>query len=190
MLRSFAWVLAVGPILAVGGCSDPVPTAVAVGLNLTLSQTGTCPIMPGFSANIGNPPPDSTNAAVGPGKRVYSGEGGLKASCGVSGGGTFKVNGSIQSPASHITFNVDGSVTNPTGQGTISLATPALEAAVSSPPTSPCTLTLVQTTSGPAVEPGRVWSRFDCPTLTGAAGGNPNLICAATGEFFFENCSK
>lgn len=188
MLRSFIWVFAVGPILALAGCSDPVPASVAVGLRLTLSQTGTCPIMPGFSTNVGNPPPDSTDASVGPGKRVYSGEGGITASCKVrdAGAGSFGVSGSMQAPSSHITFNVEGNLAGGTGTAAISLATPALETSVSSPPSMPCTLTVVQTSNGPAVQAGQVWSRFNCQTLV----GNPNPICAASGEFIFENCAK
>jgi hypothetical protein len=188
MLRSFVWVFALGPILATAGCSDPVPASVAVGLRLNLSQTGTCPVMPGVSTNIGNPPPDSTNGAIGAGKRVYSGEGGLNASCRVhdAGGGNFTVSASMQAPGSHSSFNVDGSLMGTTGKAAVSLSTPAIGASVASPPDTPCSLTVIATSNGPEVHPGAIWASFVCTKLS----GTPNPICAATGEFVLENCGK
>jgi hypothetical protein len=188
MLRSFVWVFAVGPIIATAGCSDPVPVSAAVGLRVSVSNTPSCPLNTTIPPpSIGNPPPDSTSSS-GAGKRVYSGEGGLTASCRVRdvGGGSFTVSGSMQAPGSYASFNVDGSVAGAAGPAAISLYTSLIGTTVTSPTDRPCTLSVVSTSNGPEVHPGSVWARFDCPTLVGA----PNPICTASGEFVLENCEK
>jgi hypothetical protein len=159
-----------------------------VGLRVSVSNTPSCPLNTTIPPpTIGNPPPDSTSSA-GAGKRVYSGEGGLTASCTVrdEGGGNFYVTGSMQSPGTYASFNVDGRVTTTTGTATISLYTSLIGSTVTSPPDKPCTLTVVATSNGPEVHPGSIWARFDCPSLN----GSPNPICTASGEFVLENCKK
>ena len=184
MARPFFCLLAVGCTLASAGCSDPMPASAAVGLRLNLVSEMTCPLMGDVpSPNIGNPPPDSV--AGTPGKRVYSGEGKLKASCSVrdNGGGNFGVTGNISGTTG---FSVDGTIMGPSGQAKIAIAATALPDPVQSPTGESCSLTPVTSTRGLEVRPGEIWAQFFCSRLTAP----PNYDCTVSGEFIFENCSK
>lgn len=183
MARTFFWLLAVGCTLASAGCSDPVPSSAAVGLRLVLVNAMTCPLIGNVpSPNIGKPPP---NGAGDPGKRVYSGEGGLRATCSVhdNGGGSFGILGSVSGPSG---FTIDATISGPSGMARIGIAADALPEPVRSPADQPCTVTPVTTTRGLEVRNGEIWATFHCPSLTAP----PTYNCTVSGEFVFENCSK
>lgn len=189
MQRRFDWVIALGPILGVLSCSDPVPASSAVGLNLSLTQKTSCPIMTGVPDDIGNPPPDSTTGA-GMGKRIFDGEGGVSVSCAVkaSGNGEYSLDASIRSssPRVSLSFSSGSIQSNGTGTVLVGLTAQALSGTgVSSPPSSPCTLNVIEPAAD-HVKPGAIWFRFNCPTLTEP----PVTNCNAAGEVVLENCKK
>jgi hypothetical protein len=169
-------------MLGAFGCSDPVPAAAAVGLRLTISNSGSCPTTVADD-DIGNPPPDSTGA--GSGTRVYDGEAGVQANCSVSGSGPFTVSGQIASDPKGLSFVVSGANVSADGTGTANIAissrsSPGSVATIA----TPCTLTVVKTSTGLQVKPGAIWATFVCPKLEDP----PGTSCFAFGEFVLENC--
>ena len=185
MQRCFDWVIALGPILGVLGCSDPVPASSAVGLSLSLSQTASCPIIPAVADDIGNPPPSSSSM----GTRVYDGDGGVSVGCTVKAGGngTYFVQASVSSSDPRVSINIqNGSIqANGSGSALIGLSAHALPADVLSPTTTPCSLTVIEPIAD-HVKAGAIWMRFNCPTLSSA----PTYNCTASGEIVLENCKK
>jgi hypothetical protein len=181
MRRSFDWVLAVAPMLfAAAGCSDPVPNAAAVGLNLSVGSDVSCPTQNTYADDIGNPVPDMNTS----GSPAYSGDAGLSVQCRVvgSGSGPYLVSGSVTSSSPRVTFNVSAPNIGTDGKGDaqIGLSTLAIGTSVESPVSTPCRIRVL------AIQPGAVWAHFDCTTLTGA----PTPVCRASGEFTLQNCSK
>jgi hypothetical protein len=187
MQRCFDWVIALGPILGVLGCSDPVPASSAVGLSLSLSQTASCPILPSVPDDLGNPPPNSSIPDMG--RRVYDGDGGLQVNCTVkaTGNGTFFVQASVSSSDPRVAVNIQSGSIEADGTGTavIGLTARALPSDVLSPTTTPCSLNVIGPTAD-HVKAGAVWMRFNCPTLTSP----PTYNCNASGEIVLENCKK
>jgi hypothetical protein len=185
MQRSFDWVIALGPILGVLGCSDPVPASAAVGLSLSLSQTASCPILAAVPDDIGNPPPGSS----GMGTRVYDGDGGVRVGCSVKSGGngTYFLDASVSSSNPRVSINISSGSIQANGMGTalIGMTAHALPADVLSPATTPCSLTVVEPIAD-HVKGGAIWMRFNCPTLSAA----PTYNCTASGEIVLENCKK
>lgn len=189
MQRRFDWVIALGPILGVLSCSDPVPASSAVGLNLSLTQKTSCPIQVGIPDDIGSPPPDSTSGA-GMGKRVFDGEGGVQVGCTVkaAGNGAYTLDASIRSssPRVSLTFSSGNVQSDGTGTALVGLTAQALTGVgVNSPPASPCTINVVAPAAD-HVKPGAIWFRFNCATLTDP----PVTNCNAAGEVVLENCKK
>ncbi|MFZ5889846.1 MAG: hypothetical protein ACOY0T_02170 [Myxococcota bacterium] len=186
MQRRFDWVFALGALAGIG-CSGPVPTAAAVGLQINVSATGACGVVGAQPPDdVGNPPPDHSKGISG--KRVYDGEGGVSASCSVKGAGPWQISTRIASNNPRVTFLIDNGVINTDGSGTgsISLSTQAIANSVSSPPGSPCTLTAIESGDGITVKPGAVWATFSCPNLYAP----PSQTCFVNGEFVLENCDK
>jgi hypothetical protein len=188
MQRRFDRVIALGPILGVLGCSDPVPNSNSVGLTLNLSQTGSCPITPGVADDIGDPPPDSTRGSVG--KRVFDGEGSVSVRCMVkaAGSGAFSITAAVSSESPAVSISIQNGTMEANGMGTarMGVSATALPAHVSSPADSTCSLDAVPDGDGFNVKPGAVWMRFNCPALVSA----PAYSCRIGGEIVLENCSK
>lgn len=189
MQRRFDWVIALGPILGVLGCSDPVPNSYAVGLTLNLNQTASCPILPGVPDDIGSPPPDSSSS-LGVGKRVFDGEGGVRVSCAVkaAGSGAFSLSASVSSDSPQVSLSIESGTVQANGMGTalMGVSATALPAHVSSPPGTTCSLNAVAAGDGFNVKPGAIWTRFTCTSLASP----PAYSCRVTGEIVLENCAK
>ncbi len=183
MLRSLDRVFAVGPMmLAAAGCSDPVPSSAAAGLNLNVGVAASCPMMSGFPDDLGNPPPTMTSS----GAPVFNGEAGVSVSCTLrdTGGGSYAVSASITSRDPRVAFGLnDGTINIADGKGTgaVSINSTSLESTIDSKDT-PCTLSVI------AIQADKqaLWAHFDCSRLS----GNPSPICQAHGEFVLQNCSK
>jgi len=185
MLRRFESAFRLGATLcAVVGCSDPVPTAVGAALTVNMGETASCPLH-GSPPPLGKPPPDSAHNIAG--GVIYDGEASLSAGCSViQDGDGFKIGGNMSSKNPLFTFNVSNLRVDAAGKGTgdISISGPSIGTTVTS--TQKCTIQVVQTGTTLKIQAGAVWARYVCNTLA----DGPSPICAADGEFVFENCSK
>jgi len=181
MLRRFTDTFVLGALLgALAGCSDPVPAAVGVAIELNVPESGGCALQ-GPTPQLGD---------LKSNRRAYDGDKGLSASCRVSnngGGFTFQANVRASMPA--LTFNLTNGTLDANGKGTalLSLFATAIGSPVVSPASQPCTITVVNRDNKLAVQETAIWARYDCPTLN----GNPTPICPdVSGQFYLENCGK
>ncbi|HET9957542.1 MAG TPA: hypothetical protein VFQ61_23745 [Polyangiaceae bacterium] len=191
MHRCYACALPLILGLAALSCSDPVPASAAVGLTLKMQPSASCPYDSNLVDDIGqiggDGKPQSPNSLAGtPGKRVYSGESGLDASCSITGGGPFSISGGGSMSDPRISFNIEGTM-NANGQGTATMtfASNSIGEGVTSDPGA-CTLTAVQTSDGVQIHPGAMWAQFNCPSVKNV----PTINCMAFGELILENCKK
>lgn len=185
MLRRLDWVIALGALFGIG-CSGPAETSAGAGLNLSISATtASCGAGAAQLDDVGNPPPDHTKGT--PGKVVFDGENGMKASCSVKGTGPWTITGSMNSNSPRVGFIVNSATINADGTGTgdITLSTAALDSVLNTPPGKPCKIEAVKNGDTPQVRPGAVWATFSCPDLFAP----PSSTCFASGEFVFDHCS-
>lgn len=149
-------------------CGPPAEGALIVNV----SAGPSCPST-GHVASIGSPPPTASET----GGLVVEGVDGSVA-CSVKGSGTFAINATISTQA--VSFSVTGGTLDAGGTGTGQIA---FEDQMIDPVSSDCTLAVNE--GSLAVEPGRVWAKFDCPALSDGTSE-----CAASGYFVFENCEE
>lgn len=175
MLRRYAWMLTLSAVPAISACSDPVPPSAAAGLNLNI---GRCAPLSN-TLTVGNPHPDRFRSDGPAGNPVYSGEGGTRVQCRISGDGTYSVFGDIR--GQRFGFRVEGSIAaNGMGMASVELSTTGI-GTVSS---SGCSLNVITTDRGPQITSGAVWAQVFCSDLT----AQPSTSCSAQGEFLFERC--
>jgi hypothetical protein len=157
-------------------------------LTVNVGQAASCPITPGLADDIGNPPPDADKGSLG--VRIYDGEGGVSVDCSVkaTGNGSYSISASVSSTNPRVAMSLQSATVGANGSGTalIGLSTIALGVNVTSPPETPCTLTVVQLGDELRVKPGAIWTRWSCPRLASV----PSPICMGSGEILLENCSK
>lgn len=191
------WSILAVPLLAVLGCSDPVPPPAQGALTLYVDQPVThvdgraCPA-PGITYQIAATDsktkmlaaPSSTT----PGESLISGEKGTNISCSVKKSSNgFAFSGSIHgnsSPAGSIVDltmqggTVDG--TSLTGTVNVSIYTPDLSSQFVS--SMPCSVTVLQN----QIKGGSMWANFSCPTVTADPSGACGIGSFST--IVFENC--
>jgi hypothetical protein len=173
------------------GCSDPAapPPQASAYANIKSAQSANTP--PGKACSVGahnltiGDPPSTTTR----GKPIVDEEGG-KVSCTVTGGGTFSFKGSATHGSTSFTVTSGTVKKGTTGSAVIQTCDP--DGCLVSP-TEPdadgfgqkCEIFVDGDKLG--VNAGRIWARFNCPTL-GNPTSQPNLWCASDGIFVFENC--
>lgn len=173
MPRRNEWMVVVGAVVGAMGCSDSVPPSAGAGLRLQISSAGSCPANPAQDDDVGKPAPDHGRNTVG--GLIYDGEQGVRASCTVSGEGSFEINGTIRAP--NVAFSIlNGTIgSDNAGTGNISFSTQSI-----SVNSTPCSLTAHE------VGAGKLWASFQCFGMRFP----PATVCSANGEFILQNCGS
>lgn len=176
--------------LALLACSDPSPPIAQGGVYYETSTSPTsssaCAIGGGFTAGIGNPPPDGVGDQ--PGKSLVNGDKHAKVTCSASGGDTVKFSGEIEGANStgghgyRARLTIRGTL-NADGTGTANVS--ALVEGLTYSSQEPCTLQGVIRNGENQFGDGLVWTTFRCPSMS---DGSPNNVCQTKGAIVLENC--
>ncbi|MEO6598241.1 MAG: hypothetical protein ABIQ16_00100 [Polyangiaceae bacterium] len=180
------WSFLAVPLLAVLGCSDPVPLpaqgAISLSVRLPTSVNGsTCPDS-GTTYYVGD-------ALTPPNAVLVDGDKGAHISCSVKGsGGGIAFSGSLAANTTQgdpypITVTFSDGVVDASGNGTASIGvyTPKLSATYTS--TAACTVKVLG--SPLQVKPGSIWASFSCPSITAPPAG---LCEVGPSVVVFQNC--
>ena len=197
MMNAYArWSFLTLPLLAVLGCSDPVPPPAQGAVTLDIGQPvthvdgKTCPVIHTYQVGA----VDSKTKMIAPpsmytpGQSLISGENGSSISCSVTGGGgNFKFSGTLHAitpEGDQISVAFANGVVGPdfTGTADVQVYTPQLSANFSS--TASCAITV----QNKQVKGGSIWATFACPSLATPPSGLCGIEQPAS-AFVFENCS-
>lgn len=175
-----------------GGTSGPPPQAGAFAhiqaAAPALTPPGKACSVQSHTATIGTAPSTTTK-----GTPVVDGEAGV-VTCSVVGAGTFAFSASMTYGGTSFSITHGSITAGGSGTATIQVCDPTTGFCLGSPAEPdtqgfglPCNVFVDQDSL--EVSEGRIWARFECPTLENES--TPNIWCASdAGVFVLENCDK